>query len=296
MSVLLERLVDDAGLFPPTALAPPDAVRRHRDDLAAGHPMHTHRLLVAAGRLAQVRAELRPDDRFRIGLIADGTASDDPGARLTAALATIEADPRLELALVEAPVAVFGPSPAAAVPVLLDAVHGTGVPLFLEPAAPTGIDDLLAALPRAPGRVIGAKLRCGGTGAHLFPGTDDVARFIAACVLAGVPFKATAGLHHAVRHRNPATGFTHHGYLNLLLATATACVEPAAPHRPGQDAVRAALELTDTAELADRIRALPATTAARARTLLFSYGSCSTGTPVNEAAAVLGLTRKDFTR
>lgn len=296
MSVLLDRLVDDAGLFPPTALAPPDAVRRHRADQAAGHPMHTHRLLVAAGLLARVRAELRPGDRFRIGLIADGTAAADPGARLTAALTTIAADPRLELALVEAPLALFGPSAAAAVPAVLDAVRGTAVPLFLEPAAPAGIEDLLAALPRDPDRPTGAKLRCGGTSARLFPNTADVARFVVACARARVPFKATAGLHHAVRHRDPATGLTHHGYLNLLLATATACADPSAAHRTDQDAVRAALEITDTAELAGRVRALPAATAVRARTLLFSYGSCSTGTPVNEAATVLGLTRKDPTR
>ena len=33
------------------------------------------------------------------------------------------------------------------------------------------------------------------------------------------PFKCTAGLHNAVRHRAADTGFEHHGFLNVLLAT-----------------------------------------------------------------------------
>ena len=37
-----------------------------------------------------------------------------------------------------------------------------------------------------------------------------------------VPFKCTAGLHHAVRYTDPTTGFRHHGVLNILVATARA--------------------------------------------------------------------------
>ena len=34
--------------------------------------------------------------------------------------------------------------------------------------------------------------------------------------------QVTAGLHHAVRHTEPETGFEHHGFLNVLVATADA--------------------------------------------------------------------------
>ncbi|MFD8568414.1 hypothetical protein [Streptomyces sp. NPDC059639] len=293
MTGLLDRLVDDAGLFPPTALAPADAVRRHRADLAAGHPLHSHRLLVPAGRLDEIRDHLDAQDRFALGLIADGGPADEPGARLARAVATIAADPRLTLALVEAPVTVFGADPADAVPAVLDALRNTGVPVFLEPATPAGVDALLAALPRPPARTAGVKLRCGGVRADLFPSTADVARFLVACADARVPFKATAGLHRAVRHHDPATGFTHHGYLNLLLATATA-------RTPGDAAaVRADLEITDPDRLAATVRELESVTGVRE--LFVSYGSCSTATPVTEATALLDPAvpdpaRKDPTR
>ncbi|MBR7674710.1 hypothetical protein KDA82_17125, partial [Streptomyces daliensis] len=158
MSALLTGLVDDAGLFPPTALSPTEAVARHRGDLAAGEAMHTRRFLVPVHRLEEIRAELRPDDRFRLGLIADaavdaaGTGGPaGPAARLRAALATVDADSRLEAVLVEAPLSAFGTDPATAVPAALGAVAGTGLPLFLEPAAPSGVDGLLEALAGAAG-------------------------------------------------------------------------------------------------------------------------------------------------
>ncbi len=167
---------------------------------------------------------------------------------------------------------------------MLAATAGTDVPVFLEPAAPAGVDALLTALAGAP--ATGAKLRCGGVRADLFPTTAEVAHFVWACARARVPFKATAGLHHAVRHRDPDTGFTHHGCLNLLLAAARAATaDPAAPAAPA--CVPQALRMTAPEALAGELAALPVSAADAARTLLVSYGSCSTRTPVSEAATLL---------
>ncbi|WNF00198.1 hypothetical protein PS467_35225 [Streptomyces luomodiensis] len=282
MNALLTGLVDDAGLFPPTALPPAEAVARHRRDRAAGHPMHTLRLLVPVGRLDEVRAKLRTADRLRLGLIADTAGPGAPADRLRAALATVAADDRLETALIEAPLTAFGTDPAVAVPAVLDATAGAGVPVFLEPAAPDGVDALLAAMGTAAVPGLGAKLRCGGVRAGLFPSPAEVAHFVTACARSGVPFKATAGLHHAVRHRDPGTGFTHHGYLNLLLAAARAAADPGEPAP-----VLRALETTDAGTLARDLAALSQQAAHAARALLVSYGSCSTRTPVSEARTLL---------
>ena len=72
----------------------------------------------------------------------------------------------------------------------------------------------------------GAKVRTGGVTEDAFPATDDLLRFLRAAVNAGVPFKATAGLHHPLRARyrltyepDSASG-TMFGFLNLFLAAA----------------------------------------------------------------------------
>jgi hypothetical protein len=279
-AVLLDRLVDDAGLFPPTALPMDRAVARHRADAAAGEAMHTHRFLVPASRVGELRELLRADEVFELGLIADRGA-----AGLASACAEIAADPRLRPALVEVPLAAFGEDEASALEAASAELKDVPaeVPLYAEPVVQARPEPLLTALAGHAGdRPLGAKLRCGGVRADLFPSTEQVAAFITACVAAGVPFKATAGLHRAVRHTSAETGFAHHGYLNLLLATVTAA-------RGGdQDAVRSVLETEDADELAALARRTTGAEAAAARRVLVSYGSCSTAAPVREAELLLG--------
>jgi hypothetical protein len=98
----------------------------------------------------------------------------------------------------------------------------------------------------------------------------------------GVPFKATAGLHHAVRHLDRDTGYPHHGFLNLLVAVARALA--------GQDgaAVTAVLESTDADALVAEVGGLPEPAVRAVRQVFASYGSCSLAEPVADLEA-LGL-------
>ena len=66
-----------------------------------------------------------------------------------------------------------------------------------------------------------------------FPSPEELAGFLWACAEAAVNFKATAGLHGAVRHRDERTGFVHHGFLNLVLGTARAAAEHPSPSDDG---------------------------------------------------------------
>ncbi|SNS92496.1 hypothetical protein [Rhodococcoides kyotonense] len=67
-----------------------------------------------------------------------------------------------------------------------------------------------------------AKFRTGGVTADLYPDEAELAAAIAEAARREIPFKATAGLHHAIRNTAEATGFEQHGYLNVLLAAQAA--------------------------------------------------------------------------
>ena len=64
-----------------------------------------------------------------------------------------------------------------------------------------------------------AVLRTGGATGDSFPSSGELAACIAAALDRELPFKCTAGLHNALRHRDDESGFEHHGFLNVLLAT-----------------------------------------------------------------------------
>ncbi len=191
---------------------------------------------------------------------------------LPAAAARVAGDPRLRLAAIEVPVVADAAAAREAVAVVGDTVPG-GVPAAVELPRTAARDGVLA---RAGVR---AKLRTGGLRAELFPDPAELAGTLAACVARGVALKCTAGLHSAVRHTDPATGFAHHGFLNVLAACAALAAGEPAP------VAERWLRKDDPAALAggwspDR--------AARARAVFASFGTCSVCEPVDDLVA-LGL-------
>jgi hypothetical protein len=121
------------------------------------------------------------------------------------------------------------------------------------------------------------KFRTGGVEADLFPSPEQLASWIDAALDRETPFKCTAGLHHAVRHTDEATGLVHHGFLNVLTATRTAL--------EGGDVV-AVLSERDAAAL---LTTLPdVDTLARTRSWFTSFGSCSVLEPLDDLVR-LGL-------
>lgn len=117
------------------------------------------------------------------------------------------------------------------------------------------------------------KLRCGGQSAQSFPSVAEVADFLAVVATAGTSFKAAAGLHNAVRRTDETTGFTQHGILNLLVATARAL--------SGGD-VRATLASEDAAALCEEAAGLSDKAAHAVRGVFASYGAGSLAAPVAE--------------
>jgi hypothetical protein len=270
---LIEDLVDDAGLFPPEQLAMEAALARHRADEAAGHLMLTDRFLCPASRLGELRAALDTAGGvggLRLGLIAD-TGLDGVGA----ALAEVAAEPRCGVEVIE----LATPTGADVLEALV-VLAAVDVPVFLEgPREPGWVEGLGQWAGPA---LRGAKVRCGGARAELFPSPEELGAFIHAAWAATVPYKATAGLHRAVRGLDERDGFVHHGFLNLLVACA------AAVRGETEEGVAAVLAETDPDRLSGWAREVSPGNAKLARSLLVAYGSCSTGEPREEAAA-LGL-------
>jgi hypothetical protein len=116
----------------------------------------------------------------------------------------------------------------------------------------------------------------------LFPSSEELAETLWACVTRAVALKCTAGLHHAVRHTEAATGFEHHGFLNVLLA-----MEELTAGAPASVAANC-LSQRDPGTVATALRTWTPETVSRVRAVFTSFGTCSIADPVADLVA-LGL-------
>jgi hypothetical protein len=281
---LLTALVDDAAVFPPGSAAPADAVRahaRHRDSWfapligpllipVADLPDYNH--LSADPLSADSLSE--PERAVRIGVIGEPAA-------LERAIAELPAGTRQ----IESPVAKRGEDPLPGIKRLATLCRRSGASWgwYCEVPLAWGLMSALDELAdlRAEGLAVAAKFRTGGLAAELFPTPVELAAVICACRDRELPFKLTAGLHHAVRHTDAETGLVHHGFVNVLVAVLAAADggEPAD--------LAGVLASTDALPLAEQARqALD-----RPRPLWAGFGSCSVTDPVADLTG-LGLLTK----
>lgn len=256
-----QHLVDDAAIFPPGLAPLPDAVTAHADHLASAHADLVGPFVVDAARLDAL-ADLGATG-LRVSVVV-------PSADAVADVVRRCDGAGLVLAGLE--VKIAGPADVATVA----ASAPTGVATYVEVPRPTAT-DWPAVLDAVVSHGLRLKFRTGGTEAAAFPSEVEVAAWIRAAVAHGVPFKCTAGLHHATRHTGATTGFEHHGYLNILLATARASV--------GGD-VEAALAERDAIALAAAVTALPDAVLTGARAAFTSYGSCSILEPLEDLTSL----------
>jgi hypothetical protein len=209
---LFAGLVDDASLLPPSFISLPDAVAKHGEHRAAWYAGLLGPLLVPASLIGP---DLPPGD-LQVALIGDV-----PLSALPVAVEKLRAAGAVVLHL-EAAVARRGEDPQ---PGLADlrALSGQEQDLGVYAEIPLSW-GLLAALDtvaeiRAAGQRMAPKFRVGGLAAELFPTPVELAAVICACRDRRLPFRLAAGVRHAIRHTDPETGFTHHGFLNVLAAS-----------------------------------------------------------------------------
>jgi hypothetical protein len=233
---VLDRLIDHAALFPPASMSLEDALEEDRAARQSPHANVIGRFVVPARLLSEL-----PDERPALSVVLSGP--DD--AESVRGAVGVEA---VELALTTA-----RPRPADLLAVFR-ALEPLGFEIYFELIFDgSWRNDVPAAVGAIAALGARVKLRCGGA---YTPSVEQVALVIAACRDAGVPFKCTAGLHHAVRRGE------EHGFLNVLAATT-------APNAR----LEAVLAEEDAAELdltgADR-------------GLFVSFGSCDWRTPVGD--------------
>lgn len=242
---MLRGLIDDAALFPPGSAPLAAAVPAHRGYRQSWFEAMIGPLLVPQSRLG----ELDPGrGDLRIGVIVDGDLECVAG----------------DVAALPPQVIVEHYESRHALEHLSKFAPSWGRPVYAE--LPFG-DEALDAV-RSTGFI--PKFRTGGLAAEFFPAPETLAAAIAGCRRRGLQFKLTAGLHQAVRHRDPVTGFDHHGFVNVLVAAADAA--------EGADVadIAATLASTDAADLAARARKR----LDRSRPLWTGYGSCSVDEPL----------------
>lgn len=215
--VVLEGAIDYAGLFPPAGLGMAEAVRNFAEYRRGSHAWALGRFVVPANRLDELAAtvadlphELRADPLALSVLV---------GPHLTEDMSAVRA---LEGSALRPEAIEIRAQSSEEIGAIASEVR-TGFEVYVEIPLDGDVPGLVRQIAAAGLR---AKMRTGGVTADAFPLAEQIARFIAACVAADIPFKATAGLHHARRgayrltYEPGAAEAPMFGYLNVLGAAA----------------------------------------------------------------------------
>jgi hypothetical protein len=297
---LLERLIDDAGLFPPASLPVRAALRAHARHAESAYAWVAGRFVTPASRLEELAAARNPaDGPLDLSVVLDSGASGAKGDTVRADLHRVDRLAGLggvTVSSLEARLPNVTLDAAAMQRIVADIVErypAAEIAFWYESSydarwktAPESWLTVLAnARATAPANVtIGAKVRCGGAAPGATPSVDDLAAFLVAAHAHDVPWKATAGLHHPVRGERSDGGAAAHGFLNVFIAGA-------ALHAGALAAARVAEVLAETdprAFVVDPVHAawrdvrLEPEQIAAARARCVAFGSCSFDEPVND--------------
>lgn len=313
LGALLGGILDYAGLFPPARLPLAEAITNYARYRASDAAWMLGDFIVPATRLAELGEygalfSDRPPFCFS-ALIGGGEDAAACLAQLDEDVAAIDrftkahmGRARVHCAELRLPRALFAASTVDVRTFLQRAVEAFGslgvemdrvfveVPVAERAARRT----LLRALPLADAEGLFAwatKLRLGGVNPGDHPPPEPVAEAIADAHAEGVPFKATAGLHHPLRHHNAGAGEPMHGFLNVFggaVLVHAGALQPSDLLALLEDEDAAHFRFTDTDFAWQGARVgLDAIRRARAGFAL-RFGSCSLAEPLDDLAA-LGL-------
>jgi len=298
---LLGGVVDYAGLFPPAKLEMRPTCENFAAYLESEHEWMLGRLIVPVSRLGEfekaaedlmARGEDAENSWLISALVGEDLESDiDAIFEFNERHATEDeggegaANGYAVVDVIEARA-----SSTAEIDAILAKVPEQ-IEAFIELPWDAEIRGLVAAIGGDSSSGASAKIRTGHVKPELIPSVEAVARFICTCAQAGVPFKATAGLHHPIRaeynltYEPDSPRAVMHGYLNVFVASAMAHAR-----RADEAAVRAMLEETDASRFVfeneslrwDELSVTSEQLVSCRERFAISFGSCSFTEPTEE--------------
>jgi len=217
---LMAGAVDYAGLFPPAQLPLADALAEYRRALAGADAWMLGRFIVPAVQLPALADAVVRDAHDGGGWTVSAIVREhmDEDAAAVQAFNQRAAHLHVRVDTIEC-----RPSSSASITWLAKTFSPAFTVHVEVGVGPTAPDDLRVVARHQ----LRAKVRTGGLAPDAFPAPASLVAFIESARAAGVPFKATAGLHHAMRGAYPlsdeigAQSATMHGFVNVMLATAT---------------------------------------------------------------------------
>jgi hypothetical protein len=301
---LMSGLIDYAGLYPPARLDMGPAAEAFARARRSEHEWVLGRFICPVSRLQEFsraaavmmpgthgtsgyREHLAASEPWRVSAIIDGPLPSDLDAiaafnrhheREDNGLAVIDA---LEMRIAT-PAQIDG---------AVEAIPDDIFPFFEFPPETVRSGDARGFIAALAGQGAAAKVRTGGITADAFPSPGAVAAFLVACAGAGVPFKATAGLHHPVRAEHPLTyepgcpRGVMHGFLNVFLAAAiirTHRIDAPQAERILSETNAAAFRFTPEGVRWEGLVLDPLAISVAREKFALSYGSCSFDEPVDD--------------
>jgi hypothetical protein len=297
LEIFMHRLIDYAGLFPPAELDMPTAAQTFARHLDSDFSWMLGSFICPAGRLDELAAERRHIDRHApisvsvLGTRPGGQGRFEESAAADAAVVTrLEKEGWMRALQLEVKWPLVEIS-TDALNRYIDALTRFGCTFerfFFEIDRTTTWERDVIAMARAlrdSDGPLGFKIRTGGVTAELYPNADEVASAIQACRETGIPLKATAGLHHPIRHRRTDPAVMEHGFFNVFGAAVlahSASVDRETLLAIIQEEVPASFQFdlgrfrwNDHVVTDDELRAARSS-------LAFSFGSCSFDEPLED--------------
>jgi hypothetical protein len=290
VDALLDGLVDYAGLFPPAGESMRQALEGYAAYLNGPDRKALGRLIIPFSRLKEFEStasEFLPRkpgrEPWKMSVIGTGDFSAAAGELASFNLRHSESA-TAGSAVID--VVELKASSPAEIELQRSRIPASFMTYFEIP-----LDGDLPALFKSLARTAArAKIRTGGVTPDAFPSADSIIDFLVAAHREGVPFKATAGLHHPVRgtyrltyESGSPTGIMY-GFLNVFLAAVLVAVDGA------RDDALALLEESDSSAFSFSDDAIvwrghrfDVEQIHAARTgFAMSFGSCSFREPVDE--------------